>query len=41
MLFKNGQNLMEVRAGGQGVEPPVRVFEKLAPDIGGIKVRLG
>jgi len=27
--------------GGQEVEPPVRKYEKLAPVIGGIKVRLG
>ncbi len=26
---------------GLGVEPPVRYFEKLAPDIGGITFRLG
>jgi hypothetical protein len=32
---------MGVEPGGQGVKPPVRVFENLAPDIGGIKVRLG
>ncbi len=25
--------------GGQGVETPVRTGEKLAPDMGGIKVR--
>jgi hypothetical protein len=31
---------MGVEPGGQGVEPPVRVVENLAPDIGGIKVRL-
>jgi hypothetical protein len=30
-----------VGLGGQGVEPPVRVFKNLASDIGGIKVRLG
>ncbi len=27
--------------GGQGVEPPVRACEELAPVMGGIKVRLG
>jgi hypothetical protein len=34
-------NLMGVGAGGQGVEPPVRVIEKLVKDVGGNKVRLG
>ena len=29
------------RGGGMEVKPPVRKFEKLAPVMGGIKVRLG
>ncbi len=32
---------MEVGAWGQGVEPPVRLWEKLVKDVGGNKVRLG
>ncbi len=32
---------MGVGAGGQGVKPPVRVWEKLVKDVGGNKVRLG
>jgi len=27
--------------GGQGVKPPVRVVLKLAPEISGMKIRLG
>jgi len=37
-----GQNINKntvVNPGGQGVEPPVRACEKLAPVMGGIKVR--
>ncbi len=34
-------NSFGVRPGGQGVEPPVRMHEKLVCCMGGIKVRLG
>ena len=30
-----------IKPGGQEVEPPVRASENLAPDVCGIKVRLG
>jgi hypothetical protein len=36
VIVKTIYNLMGVGAGGQGVEPPVRVWEKLAQNMVGI-----
>ena len=42
MLFRKLLiTLVRVRIGGQGVEPPVKENLRLAPVMGGIKVRLG
>ena len=40
-LLRNANNFNRIGPGGQGVEPPVRIFFCLALGTGGIKVRLG